>query len=78
MHDEMVHDAHNAALTTGQGVSTPGCICTLYLKRILNIFKNVRKIQIKILCVYLDMLHAYKVVSAKTDMFHALCKKDKS
>jgi hypothetical protein len=27
--------------------------------------------------VYLDMIHAYKVVSAKTDMFCALCKKDK-
>jgi hypothetical protein len=27
--------------------------------------------------VYLDILHAHKVVSTKTDMFYALCKKDK-
>jgi hypothetical protein len=27
--------------------------------------------------VYLDILHAHKVVQAKTDMFCALCKKDK-
>jgi hypothetical protein len=36
-----------------------------------------QKIQIKMPRVYLDMIHAYKVVSAKTDMFCALCKKDK-
>jgi hypothetical protein len=27
--------------------------------------------------VYLDMLHIHKVVSAKTDMFYAIPKKDK-
>jgi hypothetical protein len=26
-------------------------------------------------CVYLDMLHGYKVVSVKTDMFCVMCKK---
>jgi hypothetical protein len=56
----------------GQGVSAPRCICTLYLKCILNIFLNVKKIKIKMLHVYLDMLHVNKVVSVKTDMFCAL------
>jgi hypothetical protein len=56
----------------GQGVSAPGCICTLYLKCILNIFPNVKKIKTKMPRVYLDMLHVHKVVSAKTDMFCAL------
>jgi hypothetical protein len=34
----------NTYRRAGQGVSAPGCICTLYLKYILNIFTNVKKI----------------------------------
>jgi hypothetical protein len=37
------------------GMWTPRCICTLYLKCILNIFKNVKNTK-TMFCVYLDML----------------------
>jgi hypothetical protein len=62
----------------GQGISAPGwpAAHAPFFKCILNIFKNVKKIQ-KMSHVYLDILHAHNVVSAKTGMFYAMCKKDK-
>jgi hypothetical protein len=76
----------------GWCVYAPGGICTLYLKCILNIYKNVKKntciLYLKWILnifknvkkyktmsrVYLNMLHVHKIVSAKVDMFSALCK----
>jgi hypothetical protein len=63
-------------IVCGHGVSAPRCICILCLKCILNIFEN-DKINIKMPYVHLNMLYAHKIISAKTDMFGAVCKENK-
>jgi hypothetical protein len=60
----------------GQSVSATRCICTLYLKYILKYLKMSNKYK-KISRVYVGMSHAHKVISAKTDMICAPCKKYK-
>jgi hypothetical protein len=54
-----------------------GCICTLYLKCIFDIFENVKKIQTKMFFVHLHVLRAHEAVSRKSNFLLDLCKNDK-
>jgi hypothetical protein len=54
-----------------------GCICTLYLKYIFDIFENIKNFKI-IFCVYMSMFYIpTKLFSTKNDFLYDLYKNDK-
>jgi hypothetical protein len=59
------------------GILAPGCICSIYLKSFFNIFENVKKSQIKMLCVYIHVLRAQEVVLLKITFYVAYVKMTK-
>jgi hypothetical protein len=60
----------------GEAFSLSGAYAHFYLKCIFDLFKKNKKFKIKMFCVYVHVLRAYKVVSTKIDFLYGLYKNE--